>query len=272
MKEETPPNVPVGPRANSSERLISLPVDLVDRDPRQPRKYFDEKKLEELSESIKQFGVIEPVVVREKANGRYQLIAGERRWRAAQKAGLHEIPAVVRERQGKTEALVGLVENIQRSDLDAISIAESIRETMDSTGISGNEVGRCIGKTSGYISQHLALLTLEASVQEMVRTGELSYVCAHVLRDLPHPDQKRFGAMAKAKGLQPMGLRRLINKPGGAPPRPRSVSARDLEIRLQRALGSKVQLKVKNKDETKGQIVIDYGSLDDLDRIIDAIL
>jgi len=196
VKEETPPNVPVGPRANSSERLISLPVDLVDRDPRQPRKYFDEKKLEELSESIKQFGVIEPVVVREKANGRYQLIAGERRWRAAQKAGLHEIPAVVRERQGKTEALVGLVENIQRSDLDAISIAESIRETMDSTGISGNEVGRCIGKTSGYISQHLALLTLEASVQEMVRTGELSFVCAHVLRDLPHPDQKRFGAMA----------------------------------------------------------------------------
>ena len=270
MKEETPPNVPVGPRANSSERLISLPVDLVDRDPRQPRKYFDEKKLEELSESIKQFGVIEPVVVREKANGRYQLIAGERRWRAAQKAGLHEIPAVVRERQGKTEALVSLVENIQRDDLDPISIAESIRETMDSTGISGDEVGRCIGRTSGYIHQHLALLKLEPSFRQMIRQGELSHVFSRVLKDLPHEDQKRYAILAKAKRLTPMGLRTLLGK--DKRPQARSVSARDLEIRLQRALGSKVQLKVKNKDETKGQIVIDYGSLDDLDRIIDAIL
>jgi ParB family chromosome partitioning protein len=270
MTNETPPNVP---GEKSADRLIALPIELIDRDPKQPRKYFDEKKMVELAASIKEFGVIEPIVVRAKANGRYQLIAGERRWRASQKVGLLQIPAIVRERQGKTEALVSLVENIQRSDLDAISIAESIRETMDSTGISGDEVGRCIGKTSGYIHQHLGLLKLGPRVRMMVRTGEISYVCAHVLRDLAPADQERYAAIAKAKGLQAMAIRALISK-GKKPPPPlaRSVSTRDLELRLQRALGCKVQLKVKSKDETKGRIVIDYSSLDELDRVVDKML
>jgi len=265
MKDETPANVP-GERP--ADRLIALPIELIDRDPKQPRKYFDEQKLIALAASIKEFGVIEPIVVRGKANGRYQLVAGERRWRAAQRVGLLEIPAVVRERQGKTEAMVSLVENIQRSDLDPVSIAESIRETMDSTGISGAEVARSIGKTDGYISQHLALLTLEPSFRSMIRKGELNFVYARVLKDLPHEEQKRYAELAKAKKLSPMALRHVLGKAPGN----RSISARDLENRLQRSLGCKVQLKVKKKDETKGQVLIDYSSLDDLDRIVDRIL
>jgi len=268
MKDETPANVP-GERP--ADRLIALPIELIDRDPKQPRKYFDEEEMAALAASIAELGVIEPIVVRAKANGRYKLIAGERRWRAAQRVGLLEIDAVVRERQGKTEALVSLVENIQRSDLDPISIAESIRETMDSTGITGAEVARSIGKTDGYIFQHLGLLKLEPSVRLMVRTGEFSYICAYVLKDLPHADQQRFAAIAKAKKLSAMALRSLILK-GKPTPVARSVSARDLENRLQRSLGCKVQLKVKKKDETKGQVLIDYSSLDDLDRIVDRIL
>jgi ParB family chromosome partitioning protein len=267
MKDETPANVP-GERP--ADRLIALPIELIDRDPKQPRKYFDEKEMAELAASIAEFGVIEPIVVRGKANGRYQLVAGERRWRASQRVGLLQIPAVVRERQGKTEAMVSLVENIQRSDLDTISTAEAIAEAMESTGMTQTEVGRSIGKTQGYVAQLLGLLTLDSSVRDMIRTGEIGYVVAHVLKDLPGAEQRRIAALAKDQNLSPMAVRRLLAANSGTQTPKKSVYARDLEARLERALGCKVFLEVNKKN--RGELRIKLGSLDDIDRIVEAIL
>jgi ParB family chromosome partitioning protein len=251
--------------------LLMLPVEAIERNPRQPRKQFEEARLEELAASIRAHGVMEPILVR-KDGGRYRIVAGERRWRAAQRAGLAEVPAVVREASEKEAFELALVENLQRADLNAIEEAEAYEVLLASHGLTQEQIAERVGKERSTIANALRLLKLPDDVRDLVRGGELDMGHARALLGLEGEDVIRKTAQRAVRERLSVrateALVRLLAMKGRKRPHaaPETPGLRALTARLQRRLGAKVR--VVPKSAVSGRLEVEYTSLDELDGIL----
>lgn len=253
--------------------LIELPVDDIKPNPDQPRSRFDEDALAELAASISEVGVLQPIVVRRDDDGNHHLIAGERRWRAARKAGLDTVPAVVRGSTGDSTLVEALVENVQRQDLTPLEEAHAYRQLLENTGMSQDEVATKVGKSRPAISNTLRLLQLPGQVQNMIDAGELSAGHARALLGLE--DKKYAVYLAEKASAEGWSVRQVeeavrARKEMAQPPVSKTVtSVRPVEIiELEKRLADHLDAKVKiNYRNTKGRVEIKFGSLEDLERI-----
>ncbi len=251
--------------------LLMLPVEAIERNPRQPRKQFEEAKLDELAASIRAHGVMEPILVR-KDGGRYRIVAGERRWRAAQRAGLAEVPAVVREASEKEAFELALVENLQRADLNAIEEAEAYEVLLESHGLTQEQIAERVGKERSTFANALRLLKLPDDVRDLVRGGELDRGHARALHGHDAEDAIRRTAQRAVRERLSVrateALVRLLSLKGRkkAPALPESPGIRALAQRLQRRLGARVR--VVPKSAVAGRLEVEYTSLDELDGIL----
>ena len=245
-----------------------LPVASLEPHPNQPRRHFDEKALLELAESIGARGLIQPIVVR--PHGQlYQIVAGERRWRAAQKARLHEVPVIVREFDDVETLEVAILENIQRQDLNAIEEAEAYKRLMDEFGHTQEALGRLVHKSRSHVANLLRLLDLPQPVRSMVAAGELSMGHARAL--IPADDAEALAEEVVRRDLSVRDTEKLVrsSKPKASAPPRGSAGAFNADIEaLERQLGDMLGLRVKITHRPDGGLVaLNYSSLDQLDMI-----
>lgn len=260
-----------------SDAVIELKINEVEPNVNQPRKKFDDDKLEELSESIKEHGVIQPIIVTKKDNY-YQIIAGERRWRASKKAGLKTIPAIVRTYDDKKTREVSLIENIQRQNLNPLETAKAIRELMDEHHMTQADISKTLGKSRSSIANTLRILNLDERVQEMIEMGQLTEGHARSIASLDtHAKQYKLALdiVNMELSVRDVEKRVQVSKPGAKPTKKTTkkskfeVFTKDIENKLKEALGTKVTLNAQTK--SKGKIVIDYYSQDELERILEVL-
>jgi ParB family chromosome partitioning protein len=256
---------------------IELPIDRIRPNPHQPRKYIDEGKVAELAASLKSSGVIQPIVVR-KLGDHFELIAGERRWRAARHAGLATVPAIIRDVSSVEQAQMALIENIQREDLNPLERAQSYRALIDQLGLTQAELANRLGEERSSVANYLRLLDLSDPVRQMLRDGRLTLGHAKILAGVTDPlEQERLGSLVVSQELSVRNLERAIaigpsaeaTKPGDhpAPPDKRSAHIQDLERNLARQLGIRVQLKTSSK-KGQGKMILHYASLDQFDSLL----
>jgi ParB family chromosome partitioning protein len=254
---------------------IKVDIDRISPSPFQPRRRFDETKIEELASSIRNQGIIQPLVVRPKGDG-YELIAGERRWRAAMKAGLSEVPVVIREASDQEALQLALVENLQREDLNPIEEASGYRRLQEEFQWSQEEMAEKVGKSRPAIANAMRLLALPAEVQHEVASGDLPVGQARALLGLQsEPLIISSCREVIARGLSTRETEKLVRHLMSGRRRRRQVSLIDPDLKsiaeeLQRSLGTRVRLIPKARS-TKGKIEIEYYTLVDLERIIHAI-
>ncbi|HEX8900374.1 ParB/RepB/Spo0J family partition protein [Vitreimonas sp.] len=252
----------------------SISIDLVQRNPQQPRKHFDEADLTELSNSIRTHGVLQPILVRPIADGRFEIVAGERRWRAAQRAGLHTIPAVVRELNEVEVVEIAIVENVQRTDLNPIEEAQGFQALIDRFGRTQEEIAEAVGKSRPHIANMLRLLKLPDDLQEMVRDGRLS--SGHARAILTAPDPRGLAQRVLSEGLNVREVERLAQQAKDEKHGPRvavaapasvekSADTRALEQSLSNALGLEVTINDRNG---AGEVRISYKTLEQLDDVM----
>lgn len=256
-------------------QVIELEVKRITPNDYQPRKVFDEGAMKELADSIKSRGVIQPVTVRLIDDGRYQLIAGERRWRAVQLAGFKKIPAIVKKASNEEMLEIALIENIQREDLNPVETAESYRLLMSEFKLTQEEVAAKVGKERATVANYLRLLGLPKEIRDDISQGRLTAGHAKALLSLPNErDQMALRAQVIAKGLSVRETEALASKLKKTPPKkPASASSKDpyivsLEDRLKRHLGTKVTVEAGKRG---GSIRIDYFTNDDLERILEVL-
>lgn len=255
--------------------LRMVPLDQIRPNPEQPRIVFSGPALEELAESIREHGVLTPLLVRRDERGGYVLIAGERRLRASGLAGLEEVPVWVREDVGTREQLeLALVENLQREDLDPIETAESYRRLVDEFGMTQEAVARRVGKDRATVANAIRLLKLPEFVLQEVRIGRIS--AGHAKAILALPDEPRIkAALAEimASDLSVRSTERLVTmllKPRRRPPAEAPAGLNRLSEALTRALGTRVKLQAQARGG-KGKIVIEFHSAEELERLVDQL-
>lgn len=266
------------PQSKDMAGLRELPVDLIQRSRYQPRADFNEEALQELADSIRAQGVIQPVVVRPLAGqpNRFELIAGERRWRAAQLAGLHEVPAVVRDVDDQAAMAMALIENIQRQALNPIEEAVALNRLIDEFGLTHEQTADAVGRSRAAVSNMLRLLNLEAEVKAMVEHRELEMGHARALLALRGGPQIKAAHQVASRGLSVRETERLVKKLGSPGTASQSSHAakvdpdtRRLQDELSEKLGAKVLFQPGKGG--KGKLVISYNSLDELDGILEHI-
>ena len=237
----------------------------------QPRKKFDETSLNELSESIKSRGIIQPIIVRDtNENSKYEIIAGERRWLAAQKAGLHEVPIVVIEADDKKALEFGIVENVQRHDLNAIEEAEGYKRLIDEFSYDQEQVAKFIGKSRSHITNSLRLLSLPDEVIEFVKENKISPGHAKILVGLENCQLISKKIISKKLSVrQTESLVRAYKTPSKKLMKNKDPNIRILEQNLMEKIGMNVE--IKNKKNNKGSIIFNYKELDQLNRIIESV-
>ena len=237
----------------------------------QPRKKFDETSLNELSESIKSRGIIQPIIVRDSnGNSKYEIIAGERRWLAAQKAGLHEVPIVVIEADDKKALEFGIVENVQRHDLNAIEEAEGYKRLIDEFSYDQEQVAKFIGKSRSHITNSLRLLSLPDEVIEFVKENKISPGHAKILVGLENCQLISKKIISKKLSVrQTESLVRAYKTPSKKLMKNKDPNIRILEENLMEKIGMNVE--IKNKKNNKGSIIFNYKELDQLNRIIESV-
>ncbi|ACY17081.1 ParB/RepB/Spo0J family partition protein [Haliangium ochraceum] len=249
--------------------------------PDQPRKRFEEAALEELAQSIRALGVIQPLIVRARPEGGYYLVAGERRWRASQRAGLHQVPVVVRELAPRDAFERALVENLQRADLNAIEEAEAYQRLVEDFGYTQEQVAERVGKERSTVANSLRLLRLPTGVRGMVEGGALSMGHARALLALEPEDIEPTARRVVSRKLSVRATEDWIRKQSQPPAEraqaqaqapKKSASVRDLELRLSKSLGSQVSVDEDGNDKKSGTIQIRYMDLDDLDRLLARLL
>lgn len=252
--------------------MLRLPLERIARDSRQPRKTIDADGLRALAESIRAQGIIQPILVRRDGPG-YRLIAGERRWRAAQIAGLQEIPAILREATESEAFALALVENLQRTDLNPIEEAEGYRRLVDEFGLTQEEVSARVGKDRSTVANALRLLGLPPQVKALLGTGALSMGHARAILGAAEADRVSLAERVATEGLSVRDAERLVQahrRPSAKRQRGHQAAAgtaasRTLVEQLQRALGTKVRLTDRGG---KGTLEIDFFSYEDLERIV----
>lgn len=250
-----------------------ISVSAIRPNPHQPRRQMDETRLTELAASLKTNGLIQPIIVRKVEDG-YELIAGERRLRAAQLAGFEKIPVIVRQVDAWTQAQMALVENIQREDLNPMDRAVSYRNLMEQLGLTQVELASRLGEDRSSIANHLRLLELTGQVQDLVREGQLTLGHAKLLAGVADGvEQERLAHLTVSQSLSVRNLERLVQqgvKSSGIvePAKPAGVSAHivDLERSLSRQLGMRTQIKSGKKG--KGKMILHYASLDQFDELM----
>lgn len=237
--------------------------------PNQPRKHFDETALNELAASIRVHGIIQPIVLNESDDGKYMIIAGERRWRAAKIAGLETVPAYIRRFTEKQVKEISIIENLQREDLNPIEAAKAIKQLMEEYKLTQEAVAERIGKSRSVIANTVRLLTLPVEVVDMIETNKLSAGHAKILVALTDPiEQIKIATVAVNKKLSVREIEKLvknINNPSKERPKSeQSIELKEMINEMQRIFATKVSA-IGN--DNKGRIYIDYYSKDDLDRI-----
>lgn len=252
---------------------VEVEISAIDRNPNQPRKTFNEESLKEMASSIATYGVLQPLLLVKQDNGRYLIIAGERRFRAATMAGLKKVPAIIREFTDQQIQEISLIENLHREDLNAIEAAEGMRELMENHGLTQEDVALRIGKSRPYVTNTLRLLQLPKEVTEMVRDGSLSP--GHARAIISIDDKDYLINLAKQACDNKLTVREIENRvrlyftrkaiPGG-PRKERGVSVelKEMVNDMKRIFATKVKLLGNDK---KGRIIIDYFNEDDIDRI-----
>jgi len=270
-----------GARTSGGSGLELIAIEEVHPSREQPRKLFDEGRIEELAASIRAQGVIQPLVVRKRDSGGYELIAGERRWRAAQRAGLHAVPAVIRDVAPTRAFEMAMVENLQREDLNPIEEASGYQRLINELGYTQESLAARVGKDRTTITNALRLLRLPEEVRDMVVAGRVSMGHARALLGLESNDTMvRLARRVAAREMSVRQVEGLVRRERdgdgnglGAAPAPAaqpSASARDLAERLSRALGARV--KVVESAADRGHLEIHYHSLDELDALIGRLL
>ena len=249
-----------------------IDITLIDRNPNQPRKTFNEEALREMANSIATYGVLQPLLLVKSEGGRYLIIAGERRFRASMLAGLKTVPAIIKELSPQQIQEISLIENLHREDLNAIEAAEGMRELMENHGLTQEEVAGRIGKSRPYVTNTLRLLQLPEEVTTLVRNGDLSPGHARSLISID--DKSVLIDMARKAVQRKMSVRDLEQEvrlyftrkanTGGPRAKVQSLEMRDLLNDMKRVFATKVKLK---GNESKGRITIDYFTADDLNRI-----
>ncbi len=248
-----------------------LPIDKLEPNPQQPRLDFKREDLESLADSIRQKGVIQPLIVRRKA-GRdvYEIVAGERRWRAAQMAQLHEVPVVIRDFDDSEVLEIAIIENIQRADLSAIEEALGFRQLMTRFGHTQEKLAEALSKSRSHVANLLRLLTLPAEVQDMVRDGSLT--AGHARALIGSPNAPELAVQIAAKGLSVREVEKLIKTQATGKKtlaKPNALPEKDADTRaLEADLSANLKMQVRIGHEVggqAGQVTIRYGSLEDLD-------
>ena len=264
------------PPAAATESARTIAIDLIDANPLQPRRIFQPDRLSELAQSIRTNGIIQPLVVR-KSGGRYQLVAGERRWRAAKLAELTEVPVVVQEIPDDRLLEITLIENIQREDLNPVETAIAFQRMAEELMLSAEEIGHRTGKDRTTIVNSIRLLQLPADLQQLVAERRLTAGHARCLLSLPTADvQREVAERAVARGWSVREMERTTQrmlegrKPKGVDEADIDPNVKAAIQEMERVLGTKVRIVEKAKQ--KGRIEIDYYSTDDLDRIYGAIV
>ena len=260
---------PAGPAAPPR----TVPIEALEPGPFQARGPIAETQLEELAASIREHGVLQPILVRPTRGqpGHYQIIGGERRWRASQLAQLHEVPVIIRDFDDATAMAAGLVENLQREDLNALEEAEGLWRLGEQFGLNQTELAKAIGKSRSHVANTLRLMGLPEPVQQMLRDGQLS--AGHARALLGAKDPQRLAALVVAKGLSVRATEALVTaEPLGStrrkPPH-KDADTRGLEFRLTERLGLKVAINPTGKG---GQVTISYRDLDQLDGLLTLLM
>ncbi len=240
----------------------------------QPRHTFPQEELTELAASIKESGVLQPIMVRRKGDGMYELIAGERRWRASKEAGLETIPVVMRNCSDQESLLLALVENLQREDLNPMETARAYSRMMNEFGLTQDAIAAKVGRDRSSVANFVRLIQLPPEIQELVEGGTLTTGHAKALLGLQSTEEQlRIGTMVAAGTLSVRETEQLVELSlvgkKRQPKRPRSSPWADLETRLQKRLGTKVTI---HPQKQGGKVVIHYFSSDELDGIVDTIL
>ncbi|HSX76459.1 MAG TPA: ParB/RepB/Spo0J family partition protein [Shinella sp.] len=265
------PAADVGERPSvNPDRLV--PIEFVGRNPRNPRRYFDESELQDLASSIRQHGIVQPVVVRTTADNRYEIIAGERRWRAAQLAGLTDIPVIIRDVDDRTALEIAIVENVQRSDLNPLEEAMGYELLIADHGYTQNDLGEIIGKSRSHVANSLRLLKLPEPVRDMLASGSLS--AGHARALIPTSDPIALAKTVVAKGMSVRDAERLAQndiKAQGDPNHsqaPRKDEKDADTLALERTLSDVLGLDVTvNHKGSGGQLRIAYKTLEQLEEI-----
>lgn len=253
-----------------NEVIENLKIIEVEPNRNQPRKNFDEESLEELAESIKRYGVIQPIIVT-KRDGYYEIIAGERRWRASKKAGLTTIPAIIRESDERKNQEIALIENVQREDLNAVEKATGIKILMEEYNLTQQQVSEILGKSRSSIANSVRILNLDERVLELAREGKLTEGHCRALLSIENKDKQY--AMALRMLERGATVREVEQKTQVSKKMPKKEQKyapiyRDIEDSFQNFFGTKVRL---DAGKRKGKIVIEYASNDDLERILELI-
>tara|TARA_B100002052_G_C15808395_1_gene564661 strand:+ start:235 stop:1080 length:846 start_codon:yes stop_codon:yes gene_type:complete len=236
----------------------------------QPRKTFNEESLEELTNSIRSRGIIQPIVARPSSGNKYEIIAGERRWLAAQRAGLHEVPVVVVEADDKKALEFGIVENVQRHDLNSIEEAEGYKRLIDEFSYDQDQVAKFIGKSRSHITNSLRLLTLSNYITDLIKSNKISPGHAKILVGLDNADQIAKKIIRKNLSVrQTENLVRFYKSPTKSIKISKDPNIKKIEIDLMEKIGLKTH--ISNKKNNKGTVSFDYRDLDQLNHLIEVI-
>ena len=273
----TPPAAGDGQEQLGDGVLKELPVDLIQRGKYQPRRDIEPESLQDLADSIKAQGVMQPIVVRPISDSRYEIIAGERRWRATQLAGLHSIPTIVRDVPDEAAIAMALIENIQREDLNPIEEAAALQRLQQEFELTQQEVADAIGKSRSTVANLLRLMSLREDVRRLVEHGDLEMGHARALLALEGDHQSQAARTVVARGLSVRQTEALVRKlleqgqnPEPGQPEPRlDPNIRSLQDDLSQRLGTRVE--IRHGAAGKGKLVLSYSSLDELDGILSHI-
>ena len=275
LVSETLENEEEDVKINKEEKVLDgevvqeLKITEVEPNRNQPRKQFDEEALEELSESIKRYGLIQPIIVTKK-DGYYQIVAGERRWRASKKAGMTTIKAIVREDDEKKNKEIALIENIQREDLNAVEKAMGMKLLMDEYDLTQAELAEIVGKSRSGVANTLRILNLDERVLELAKQGKLTEGHCRALLAYEDGDKQLAEAMKlieKGRSVRDIERKTQRNKPQKLDQRYAAI-CNDVEDRFQSYFGTKVKV---DAGKRSGKIIIQYSTNDDLARILDLI-
>lgn len=271
--QQTMPDTPVrGPGVRE------IPIEKLERNPAQPRRHFDKAKLAELTESIRQKGVLQPILVRplpasygvkgKKIEGRYQIVAGERRWHAAQAAGLERMPALVRDLSDVEVLEIGVIENVQRTDLSPLEEARAYQSLISEFGRKQIEIAEAIGKSRSHVANALRLLSLPALAQDYLEAGKITP--GHARAILAAPDPVALAEQIVSKGLSVRAAERWVHMAAHADERARGSAGRDANIQfIERKVSQHLGMKVRiNHKSPGGKMTITYTSLDELDELV----
>ena len=248
--------------------LRHVPIELLQANPNNPRKHFNEDELNTLAASLKEKGLLQPLVVRPKAGGVFEIVAGERRWRASQKAGLHELPVLIRDLDDKETLEIALIENVQRADLNALEEAKAYRQLVDQYGHTQQQLADAIGKSRSHIANTIRLLNLPQATQIQIETGKLTAGHARALIATDSPEELADKIIKLNLTVrQTEDLTRNKNAASKSKiTKDKDADTRALEKQMSEVVGLSVL--IKHKDKTGGQVIIAYKTLDQLDEVI----